>query len=85
MQKNDPSDKHLQIDTTKVSYTPLSFKWYKSDFDARNVKRLFDYWLRFAEEPLQSKLQQAQTNRFRIEWIAYDWRLNQIDPSSNDT
>jgi hypothetical protein len=72
------SEKHLSIDTAKgVVYASLIFKWYKSDFDARNSKRLFNYWIRFAEEPLQSKLKQAHNNRYRIEWLPYDWRLNQ--------
>ena len=85
MQRMIHSGKHLYIDTIQgIVYASLIFKWYKSDFDARNVKRLFDYWLRFAEEPLQSKLQQAHNNRFRIEWMPYDWRLNQVDTSSSN-
>ena len=80
------SDRHLQVDTTKgIVYASLIFKWYKSDFDARYTKQLFDYWITFAEESLLSQLQLAQTNRFRIEWLPYDWRLNKIDGSFSNT
>lgn len=71
------SDRDLQIDTRqRIVYASLIFKWYKSDFDARYTKRLFDYWIGFAEEPLLSQLHIAQTNQFHIEWMPYDWRLN---------
>ena len=56
------SDRHLYIDTTKgFVFASLIFKWYKSDFNARDVKRLFEYCICFAEEPLLSELHLAQT------------------------
>jgi len=72
------SSRHLKVDTTQQTvYASPIFDWYKSDFNARRRQHLFEYWFDFAEEPLLSLLHQAKAERFKIEWMKYDWGLNQ--------
>ena len=72
------SSRHLRVDATQQTvYASPIFDWYKSDFNARRRQHLFEYWCDFAEEPLLSLLLQAKTERFKIEWMNYDWGLNQ--------
>ena len=61
MRKNDQFCRHLQIDTGSTDRLCIShIHWYKSDFNARRRHHSLTYWIDFAEEPLQSKLRQAQ-------------------------
>ncbi len=72
------SSRHLTVNMrTQTVYASPIFDWYKSDFNARGRQQLFAYWIQFADEPLLSSLHQAKVKRFNIEWIPYDWGLNQ--------
>ena len=72
------SSRHLKVNmTTQTVYASPIFDWYKSDFNARRRQQLFTYWTQFAEDPLLSLLHQAKVKRFNIEWMPYDWGLNQ--------
>ena len=78
MKRRIHSSRHLNVNmTTQTVYASPIFDWYKSDFNARRRRQLFAYWIEFAEEPLLSLLHQAKAERFNIEWMPYDWGLNQ--------
>ena len=56
----------IDEDQKSIAYSEL-FKWYAKDF---NVKNPAEYLNRYREVPLPTN--------YSVDWIAYDWSLNQV-------
>ena len=71
------SHQHLSVSRSdQCVYASQIFKWYLKDFEARRKTDLFQYWLQYASTDLSAELQHAQSNRYPILWMDYDWALN---------
>lgn len=67
-----------------LSISPL-FKWYREDFEQGNsdFKSLESFFATYAPAlGLQdTDIKNLQAGRIRIEYLSYDWRLNDADPA----
>jgi hypothetical protein len=73
------SPQHLSVSRSdQCVYASQIFKWYLKDFEARRKTDLFQYWLKYAGTDLSAELQHAQSNRYPIRWMDYDWTLNSV-------
>jgi len=80
---SDRSRNRLQDSVLSVS--PL-FKWYREDFEksSSNFDSLDSFFTAYAPAlALQnSDIADLQAGRIRIEYLNYDWRLNDADPDT---
>ena len=68
---NDPTSNYLKGDTLYVSRI---FKWYVEDFQVG----IIGFFRKFARGDLLKKLQQT-SEKFKIDYLDYDWTLNSIE------
>lgn len=73
---NDGERNRFERDS-KVAYLSEIFKWYEEDFTkaAGSVQK---YLAKYVNDPEVARDLSAE--RYAIEWIDYDWRLNGVSP-----
>jgi len=73
---NDRERNRFERDS-KVAYLSEIFKWYEEDFTkaAGSVQK---YLAKYVNDPEVARDLSAE--RYAIEWIDYDWRLNGVSP-----